>query len=459
MRRATLASSILAASIISILLIASCSDDNGVSNGTHENGNIEVANDSLASMLYEMITETLDNPDSTLRPDDIDFTELHDLYLRIAINEPSNLDAKFGVAFTGLMVFLQNEELNDLVDRFKYVFDTLSSGPLSPISVLPVVSDNRSMMSGGLPMTGAGLLHMLPGVTALDYAAQQTALEDPTIGEIQEVLEDGLLPILETSRIQVAALINNPSYTFIVTAEMQGNDGAQDIVLDISDFMAIQTALYAAEAGLHIFFARNLDLSEYSIDGLQVALDQESDFLDLKPAGVGLNHMQTAKARLLSALDQLVSTLNSLISEIGTDQSDDFIQVDEDDEDELTEVRDSVLSIIDYFDGPRQITIEFSDEFTYSTMVDIRKFFDNPMGNPKLFVPGYTLTFDEIEFPSDGVTICYVWDAATFVMWQFPDPTFNGLLPDMTNAEIHDVLLNDLDFFWQQMDCGTFYFD
>ena len=64
------------------------------------------ANDSLGRQLFELIDVTLDDPDTSFRPDEVDFTGLNQLYSSALELCPSNRDAKFGVAFTSLMLFL-----------------------------------------------------------------------------------------------------------------------------------------------------------------------------------------------------------------------------------------------------------------------------------------------------------------------------------------------------------------
>ena len=53
----------------------------------------------------------------------------------------------------------------------------------------------------------------------------------------------------------------------------------------------------------------------------------------------------------------------------------------------------------------------------------------------------------------DQVEICYMFVATSFDTWDFPDPTFNGLFPTMTNTELRNIWQNHFGFDWQQSDC------
>ncbi len=540
---------------------------------------VATANDSLGRQMYELIEITLDDPDSTFRPRDVDFSGLNGLYQQATALCATNIDASFGLAFTGLMVFLQDETMNDFIDRMKYVFDTLNFYPPSPLGKLPGVPTGGSMTLDGMPLATGDIFRVLPAFYELDRAVMRVAAGDPMISEFQTIIETSLLPKVVQARTYMDKVLNYPDYTFTVTPMMQGNAGADNVVLDRSDFEVIQSCLYGAEAGLHIFLARDLDLTEYSDAGITTALDQASSFLSLKEAGAGLNHMQTAKSRILSAADHAETALINLIAEIGTDQFDDLIQVYPNDLEDLQEIKDSLAHYRTYFDGPIEWSIVYNEDWyewwdgeiwhweyeadTFAATVDISQFFDNPMNNPKLFLPGYTITIEAISgafvdfadahfsrskywtameiiygltFPydtadwsgdtisflnhlpdgntsefyhllyqdswnygswtdvgrqqfvfgwddeyfsggdqryvwnyysdnmydyrylyqdPDRIIICYAWTASNWAEWEFPDPTFNGLLPNMDNAQLKDHILNIEPGFWHQSDCDT----
>jgi hypothetical protein len=523
------------------------------------------ANDSLGRQLTEVIEVTLENADSSFRPSEIDFSGVNGLYQQAASLCPTNLDAQFGVAFTGLLLFVTDPDLSALFDDFKHLADTLTFFPISP-KMIPQINMGGPMGHNGIPVKTGELANLLPALTKLDHAIISTAAVSPNMSDIQNLLETKLLPKIINARNGMLTILDDANYTFTITHEMQGNSGASPVVLDQSDFRAFLAGIYAAEAVLHIFFSRNLDLTAYTPAGLETAVNQSGAFLDLKGGGVGANHMSTAKSRILSAATTVTQTIDHLIAEINTDQTNDLIKVFPGDESELLDIKDSLIYYSTYFLGPKDLEIIFHDGYWYydgmywiwieendtlTLMVDISQFFDNPLGNPKDFVPGYSITIQGlndqyIDFASqhfsradywdslsslygitqpndtpyfsvhlpdlnteefyqllgdwshwqqfhfgwddidswcapgdthqycyssynhylymgfweepDALYVCSEWTANSFAEWTWPDPTFNGLLPNMTSAELKEHILGD-GTDWEKSGCNTFILD
>ncbi|MCP4582181.1 MAG: hypothetical protein GY839_11245, partial [candidate division Zixibacteria bacterium] len=90
--------------------------------------------------------------------------------------------------------------------------------------------------------------------------------------------------------------------------------------------------------------------------------------------------------------------------------------------------------------------------------ISIGAIFDDPISNIKQKLPPYTshvvrdtswYTYWEYHPDSGWYEIeeideihwtgVILWDALTFDDWIFPDPTFNGLFPGMTDAEMKET--------------------
>lgn len=410
-----------------------------------------IANDSLGSQLNYVEDEILEEADSSFRPGDIDFSGVNSLYEEAISLCPTNLDAQFGAAFTGLLIFLADEDLNNLYDRVKYLIDTMeaNSGKLAPLGMLPDVNPGGFLAPAGIPLRVRHFGDVLPPLISLDYAIISTAADDPMINDLQQILESSLLPRIVSSRNRLLEVLGDASYTFTVTPEMQGNSGASQVELDRSDFRVFLAIMYAAEASVHIICARDLDIYPYNANGLENALHQDSSFLGLKPGGVGANHMSSAKAGILSAEVALETAIDHLLAEINTDQTYDFIKVYPEDEEELQDIQDSLAHYRTYFYGPIELEVTLGDNDTTLT-VDLRQFFDNPMENPKAFLPGYTIT---LEGENEITQVCYTWDANTFAEWSWPDVTFNGLLPGMMHDQFKEIIMGD-GAGWLKSDCS-----
>ena len=475
-----------------IILVVGCGEEgpseSGEPDAERADSLVSLAGDSLGKVMDEMINQTLENLDSTFRPSDIDFTGVLSLYEQALVCDPSNNDARFGAAFTGLMSFLADPTLNDLYERFKNVIDT---GGVFPTSRLPEITLGRAAEIEGVPATPGGFTKVLTDFVRLDAQLVKVAASDPTIGEIQELLETSLLPKITTAESRLQAVISIPGYEFIITPQMQGNPGASPIELDRADFRVILASLHALEAAIHIFVARDLNLPSYTIEGVEEALQQESDFLSLKPNNVSKNHMSAAKTDILTAEGQLEQAVDDLLAEIssGEDQTDDLIKVYPEDEEDLDMIKDSLSYYRSYFNGPKEFEVIWytgdscwevdpwywecvSLYDTLELTVDISEFFDNPIDNPKNLLPGYTLTISSNESAHKDFAALHFsreayWDSLQSIYGvSYPDDTlqsleqygFSGHLPDEDNEEFYEMLAdyNQSIFGWD--DLGSWWY-
>lgn len=399
-----------------VLLQIGCSDDGGTKPPPPDSLKAEEvaaeAGESLATLMTSVVDPIIDDADSSFRPDDIDFSQVHAKYQEALGYDAGCKNAKFGVAFTGILMFLVDDDFNDLVEDYKHLYDTLEFNPLRPGGVAPVPDLGGKPLVEGIPLKAGRFRDLIPSPLALDQAMVGMALADPNISEIQQRIDAVLLPSLVEARQHLEDLLEDPNYTFVITPEMQGNDGASQIVLDRSDFQVFLALVQGAEAGLHVFLARNFDVDSYTTDGITKALRKDSSFGSLKGSGVGTGHMTAAKTRVLGCLEAVKQAVDYLKLEVGTSQMYDLIKVYSNDLSALNDVYDAADSILWYFDGPRELDIIWSDWDCYevdgwwycdeifdtvAVTVDINKFFDAPIANFKDFIPNYTITVTPAE--------------------------------------------------------------
>lgn len=398
--------------LCAIVFIFGCSSEDdpiGPEDQVSAESTLVLANQSLSTVINVAINQTLKNLDSTFRPRDIDFTEAYALYKSALAKDPSNTDAQFGVAFTDLLIFLADDELNDLYDRFKTLVDTL---PLRPVYLAPRFSLGGDIRPG-IPLTSSSFLKMMTDPSKLEGHILLAAAADPNISDIQNVLKSKLMPMIEEAITLLDQVIVTEGYEFIISAEMQGNPGADGIELDRPDFRIFKATLLTAKAGLHIFLARDLDIESYDVAGAEIALQQSSSFAGLHLDGAA--HMASSKAALLDGADEVQLALDDLIAEItgDPDQANDLIPVYPEDEADLNDIKIDLTEYQDYFNGVRTLEIVINSQWiyqwngsyyeyvvvedTFSTAVDVSRFFDNPIINPKQLLPNYTLSLEEIN--------------------------------------------------------------
>jgi len=426
---------------------------------------VDSANDSLGAQLYSIIDTVMQEADSSFRPSDVDLTGVREIYQQALAADGSNLDAKFGVAFTGLLMFMADHEFNQVVEDFKELYDTLSFNPFRPADLLPAIDIGGGPAPVELPLKAARLPRVLPSPLALDRAVVSMALAVPTISRIQASLEARLLPALQEARVHLGDLISQSGYTFEITPAMQGNLGASPIIVDKSDFRVMLGATCAAEAGLRIFFARNLDIPEYTVAGAVEAASQGTAFLSLKGNNVGINHMATAKTLILQAEIELQAAVTSLEGEIGTDQTGHLIPVHPGDEGDLSDISDSLTHYRSYFGAQKEYHVVWYEWRQFwngqyweyeqvpdseSATVDIAKFFDAPMDNPKDFLPNYTVSGEAFEDHYLSIAAAHFsrdryWAAMDTIFglsYMSDTPYFDYHLPD-TDGELFYSMLAD----------------
>ncbi len=432
-----------------ILSFGCSSSDNGT--GTDDGGNptasdsiVEVANDSLSTLIDDLVN----NPDSVFRPDNVDFTGLYDLYREAYDSNPANNDARFGVAFCGIMTFLANQTFNDIYDDLKNQFDT-GSGPFDPVVIY--TPGQQELMGNSVPLAPSGFAGIIPDLVGIDAVLKGIPTVDSSIAKMQEVIEDSLLPLLQEAYTHLDAITGNLAYTFIITPEMQGNPGADSIIVDRSDFLVFQAAVAGFRSVLHMLISRTLDIDIFSLASIENALNQGNGILVLRPG----NHLPLAKTRFLEALTDLEAAIASLSAEIGTNQDNDLIQIYADDQNDLNDVQEVIDSVQHYFSGAQTVTIDPGGPDEYSTTINVSQLFDNPVNDLKSILPGYTLTLEEVPdlyklFADQHYSRARYWFLMDSLYGiQYPDDTtmFPVHMPDdSTSDDFYQVIAMEVTY-------------
>ena len=70
--------------------------------------------------------------------------------------------------------------------------------------------------------------------------------------------------------------------------------------------------------------------------------------------------------------------------------------------------------------------------------INLVNLFDTPITNFKAKLPAYTVT--AVSNGQGKYDAVLTWQAASFDKWIFPEPTFNGFLPGMTDSQLKQLL-------------------
>lgn len=503
----------------------------------------DLAAQAYASLERRLFEEINSSPD---RPSDIDFTEPHDLYRRALAEDASNLQARFGVALTGLLVLTSDAEVNAAFDEWDAYLSSNTPFEAPPAQAKPL----------GIPL-GIGMskdaLRLPFDVVPMSLLAHGQIVQlraDPQLARIQAILRERVIPRLAEGVDLLAPVGADPDFRFIVTPLMQGDQEERARELDQTDVLAMRAAMSLLSAASRIAVAYEVNFAAYDSAHLYQAFQPGSGWMTLLPDGAA--QMSTARDDMLNAIDDVDAALAALLAETDS-QDDDIIKrgPGEVTEQDIHELRNQHLPDVrsGLTTGYTRVDDWDSDPATPEEPVTINvgNLLTNPVSDWKALLPSYSVHISQgaggsnydysfgttnVEFDvptagsysasyalyfdlfdtypvgvsgpafmtdvlqqvaeglaaevpetcfiewgfarvsasgvySQGVQTvsaswnrdyssqdtCYfypviVWDADSFFEWEWPDPTFGGLLPDIPNqAELFRIIgFDEFDF-------------
>lgn len=438
-------------SFLLLLLIAGLIFCFGCGKGTTREENIDEAaekvqqaNELLETVLYELIQSELEGLENL---SDLDFSAANALYKEALNLDPNNLDAHFGAGLTEILTITVDQQVNTVFANWQAFFDTASffgaggGGPFfSPIPGFPTGKKDLTIPADFLGVTTLGLI--------------QWGLESPPqVSEIQDLIEEKLLPKIDYALARLYRVDDDPNYQFAITPRMQGDENEDPIELDLTEVYALEMGLNLLKSFCHSFTAYSYDFASYDSAGMHAAIEQSSSFLALRSRGA--DDMAAVKTTFLSAVDNLEDGIQFLQGETDN-QDDDLIKVDPDmfTEEDLDSILAYLPEVRGAVTGIQEVIGDFNGDGLPETIeLQIGNFFDDPIENFKEMFPPYTggVERDTVghwewwwegghwyqEFVIDYVYFVpvIIWEADSFEEWVFPDPTFNDILPGMTDAE------------------------
>ncbi len=435
----------IALMVSSVVFLGGCGEDKSTESKLDPGKAVEKvreANASLEDKLYDLI-----NGEGVDRPEDIDFKAANDLYEKALEYDPDNLDANFGAGLTEVLMITLDNSVNDVFDEWDEYIDTASF--FEPKSV--IYSEKRfakRIVNRGFPTGEKDFLLPSNFLLSSIFSVFYTGLTNPPqIHEIQDLIDNKLLPKVDYALARLEKVAADPNYSFIITPKMQGDVEEDSLELDLTEIYLIITGLDLLKSFCSIATSYNFDIPTYDSAGLAQIIPQNSDFLSLRQSGV--SKLASAKSAFLDACDNLENAINFLRGE-ADNQNDDIIKIDPDgvaDED-----LDSVLAYLprirNTFNTSEAVTGDFNGDGNDQTVVfAVGAFFDNPIDNLKQdLLPPYTARVERDSSlwwyvdPWHGPYYEYeyflvpviTWNANSFDQWIFPNPTFNGILPEIT---------------------------
>ena len=458
------------------LFFAGCSNDDNGAGPTPPPQDIDATVQELSDMMQDMIDSmsTGGVPDLTV----FDFDGLHGKFVSYLNDHPGDPTASFGAALTSIMGMVASETLDMLIDSVTAFLEGegfLKASVFNPNRF----SDRGSLLGFPTDLSSAGIQENFLGQA---YASiMYRALADPPqFSDLQFLIRLEFIPAFNEAIGYLDNVLDDPDYVFWVTPEMTG--GTSDSVeIDHADFLVFTSGLHIISSFLHMAVAYNVDVPSYDSAGLAYMFDQSNGWMSLHPDGAA--QMSASLADFTDALDLADSAIVALQTEQTTDQdqSNDLIVADWSLA-EYIEAQTYIDSARAYLTMPQWVIGSFDvDPEPDSVRIDASMIFTNPINGIFSLLPPYSseVVMGEDSFWSyweywDGqqyvidsflynvfpyIDVFITWDADTFAQWVFPNPTINGILPDVDTDAKFKALFGLTEQTWAKQTGFRLYLD
>jgi len=278
------------------------------------------ANLALEAELYKHLNANRpdDEPD---HPDDVDFREANSLFREALDLDGNNLTARFGVAITDLLVLSVDTEINAAFDEWEEYLDDR----------VPFEVDDGDEGPMGIPIAptrGASALALPFDVIPLSIAAKTRPAifaVDPDVDRVLQILEDQVLPPLNSAVGHLSAVGAEPTFMYTVTGRMQGDEDEESVEIDQTDVVALRAAAHLLIAAIDVALAYEVNIADYDSANMFAALAPGSTFGALKPID-GAARLQSAHDEISLAIDDVEMAMDLLLAESDS-QTDDVIKI------------------------------------------------------------------------------------------------------------------------------------
>jgi len=359
--------------------------------------------------------------------DRLNFQSSNTLYKEAIALDPKNSQAQFGAALTELLLAYSDPQMNDVVKRWESSMNTNRF--------------SKAIFNGGFPSSAGRLLP--PSLAAAENSINlyKVALTDPPLlSEMQTVLRDKLLPRIVYGLERLAQIEQDSTFRFTISGKMQGDTKLTPVSLYVTEIYMIDAVWQGIRFLLEQFLIYRYDMPDYSQNSLVSALSQNNtSFFVL--ASDGLTRAQNAKNSLDGMFSKIQSGLGTL-TRISGSKSDAVIKLGNTglQQPDVDSLRSYMQQARNTLTTPFTVTLNDADTEgnNYTIQVFLGALFNNPPQNPKsAFFPTYTVT------PSGTNGVSLQFTANTYAEFTFPDPTFGGLFPGMTNTNLKRILYID----------------
>ncbi|GAW66262.1 hypothetical protein GPEL0_01r1546 [Geoanaerobacter pelophilus] len=355
------------------------------------------------------------------------------------MSDADNVEANVGAAITGGVMLLDDEQVRTIVDKWGYVYPTVNEvvqaispvgNPFNNMTSATATMPGLAKTAASAPVAPAPARKMLEAFNALKGKMPQqkagfkslakelglVATTAPTVSEMQAVIDNVIIPKLNTVIALLAKAEAKSGNTFTITKQMQGNPQyGQDVVLADAEYYALDAAVNVFQTIFKFTTAYNFDLpSGYNYNTISqdpMAMIGDPKVFTLKADGrtkmnAALGYAKVAAAKTKAAYDMLkLRALGAGAFNIATWSDADKASFEK---------------------GLAEVTAAMNGETTIRSKgitiaVDFTKFFTNPLTRNNLPAFGY-------DVPRDA-TLSAKYGVATAAEVSFDDAWNPGLQP------------------------------
>lgn len=405
----------------------------------------------------------------TMRPEDYDFTGLHNTFVAYEQQHPGDPKASFGAALTSLLTLSTSDDLNALLDTIM----AMDNGGFPKLRVIPnptKMSSRRDFFAFPTELPSSGVEQNFMAQSYLALMARAIS-NPPKFSEIQQMIRDDFMPAVDRATSYMDKVLDDTAFVFWVTPEMMG-ETSDSIEIDRADFLVFAAGLRVITSFFHLAVAYDIDIPSYDLTGIAYIFDQSNDWMSLHPDGE--THMASARTSFLDAVDMADDAVTALQNELysDVDQSNDLIVTGwyPSDFQEAHSILDSIQL---YLTTTQTVYADFDgDGGTEMLRVDMSSLFENPIDGIFSLLPPYSSEigtvidtswyywweWDGYEYYEDSAisyigesyAVIITWDADTFNGWVFPNPSINGLFPDISSDVEFKSLFGLTPDMWQK---------
>ena len=320
--------------------------------------------------------------------------------------DPNNKQARLGVALTDLYLVQNDSEVQNIVSYFN------SSPPPAPGKGADVMQ--RSIVAG-LDPARVSFMPLDEGQALVRMLALATT-NPPAISEIQRVIATKVLPKLQSAENHLNVIEQSGDFVFKLPPSATGL--ADSLEIDNSDVLLLDSVVNGVEGWLGLIVAYNFDVENNDFQNVDAEslLAPGTAWATLHTGGALV--LSDAKQNLLLVKTRLDQAAVSLAAETD-DQTDDLISNLWLNTATFTTLHDQVAWATSTLEGSVTITVKDRAGQPFDMALYLGRFFVPAIEDLKTKAPDHT--FDVNGDPQIVSPIT------------FPDPTINGIFPDMTN--------------------------